>query len=162
LSHTLDRSPLSELTQEAADALQATTRLLAGVAMRSLDVLGTAVSLPQFRLLAILADHGPASSGKAARALGLDRSTITRLADRLVASGHVTRGSDPRHRGVVTLDLTDSGRDLVAKVDAWRRQEFAQIMGRLAPTDRDAVTGALLQLVRAAGDDYSVDGPVPL
>jgi DNA-binding MarR family transcriptional regulator len=76
----------------------------------------------------------------------------------------VSRGSDPRHRGVVILELTDSGRDLVAKVDAWRQQELAQIMGRLAPTDRVAVTGALSQLVQAAGDDYATTArsPVPL
>ena len=86
-----------------AEVLQAATRVLAGVALRSLDVLDSAVTLPQFRLLAVLADLGPAPSGRAARALGLDPSTITRLADRMVAAGHVARGTDPQHRGVVTL-----------------------------------------------------------
>ena len=38
--------------------LQAATRVLAGVALRSLDVLDSAVTLPQFRLLAVLADLG--------------------------------------------------------------------------------------------------------
>jgi DNA-binding MarR family transcriptional regulator len=153
-----------ELSREAAEVLQAATRLLVGVALRSLDALGAAVTLPQFRLLAVLADLGPAPSGQAARTLGLDRSTITRLADRLVAAGHVSRGSDPRHRGVVILELTGSGRDLVAKVDAWRHQEMAQIMGRLAPADRAVVLGALSQLAQAAGDDYAMTarGPVPL
>ena len=67
--------------------------MLAGVALRSLDVLDSAVTLPQFRLLAVLADLGPAPSGRAARALGLDPSTVTRLADRMVAAGHVARGT---------------------------------------------------------------------
>jgi len=93
---TPDRDRLPELAPETAEVLQAATRLLAGVALRSLDTLGAAVTLPQFRLLAVLADLGAAPSGQAARALGLDRSTITRLADRLVAAGHVTRGSPPR------------------------------------------------------------------
>jgi DNA-binding MarR family transcriptional regulator len=161
---TSDHGLVPELTPEAAEVLQAATRLLVGVALRSLDALGAAVTLPQFRLLAALADLGPAPSGQAARTLGVDRSTVTRLADRLVAAGHVSRGSDPRHRGVVILELTDSGRDLVAKVDAWRQQELAQIMGRLAPTGRAAVTGALGQLVHAAGDDYATAArsPVPL
>ena len=106
---------------------------MAGVALRSLDVLDSAVTLPQFRLLAVLADLGPAPSGRAARTLGLDPSTITRLADRMVAAGHVARGTDPHHRGVVTLELTASGRDLVAAADAWRRHELARIMARLRP-----------------------------
>src|ERR1700683_4099809 len=86
--------------------LQAAPRVLAGVALRSLDVLDAAVTLPQFRLLAVLADLGPVPSGQAARALGLDPSTVSRLADRMVGAGHVARGTDPHHRGVVTLELT--------------------------------------------------------
>ena len=147
-----------------AEVLQAATRVLAGVALRSLDVLDSAVTLPQFRLLAVLADLGPAPSGRAARALGLDPSTVTRLADRMVAAGHVARGTEPQHRGVVTLELTASGRGLVAAADAWRRNELARIMARLAPAERAAVTDALGLLVGAAGDNYGITAnrPVPL
>jgi DNA-binding MarR family transcriptional regulator len=151
------------LAPGTADVLQAATRVLAGVALRSLDVLGAAVTLPQFRLLAILADLGPVPSGQAARALGLDPSTVTRLADRMVAAGHAARGRDPRHRGVVTLTLTASGRELVATAGAWRRRELARIMARLGPADQEAVTAALGLLVSAAGDDYGIAAyrPVP-
>jgi len=152
------------LAPGAAEVLQAATRVLAGVALRSLDVLDSAVTLPQFRLLAVLADLGPVPSGQAARALGLDPSTVTRLADRMVAAGHVTRGTDPQHRGVVTLELTTSGRGLVAAADAWRRQELARILDRLPASEQEAVTAALGLLVDAAGDDYGITAnrPVPL
>jgi len=152
------------LAPETAHVLQAATRVLAGVALRSLDVLDAAVTLPQFRLLAVLAEVGPVPSGQAARALGLDRSTVTRLADRMVAAGYAARGTDPRHRGVVTLELTAGGRELVATADAWRRQELARIMARLAPEEQAAVTAALGLLVSAAGEDYGVTAqrPVPL
>ena len=151
------------LAPGTSDVLQAATRVLAGVALRSLDVLGAAVTLPQFRLLAILADLGPVPSGQAARALGLDPSTVTRLADRMVAAGHAARGTDPRHRGVVTLKLTASGRELVATAGTWRRRELARIMARLAPADQEAVTAALGLLASAAGDDYGITAyrPVP-
>ena len=154
----------SGLAPGAAEVLQAATRVLAGVALRSLDALDAAVTLPQFRLLAVLADLGPVPTGRAARTLGLDPSTVTRLADRMVAAGHVTRGTDPQHRGVVTLELTATGRQLVAVSDGWRRQELARIMARLAPPDQEAVTAALGLLVAAAGDDYGITAhrPVPL
>jgi DNA-binding MarR family transcriptional regulator len=153
-----------KLAPGTAEVLQAATRMLAGVALRSLDVLDAAVTLPQFRLLAVLAGLGPVPSGQAARTLGLDPSTVTRLADRMVAAGHVTRGTDPRHRGVVTLALTPSGSALVAAADAWRRHELARIMARLAPAEQEAVTAALGLLVGAAGDDYGLTShrPVPL
>jgi DNA-binding MarR family transcriptional regulator len=138
--------------------------VLAGVALRSLDALGSAVTLPQFRLLAVLAGPEPVPTGQAAKTLGLDPSTVTRLADRMVSAGHVTRGTSPQHRGVVTLELTVSGRDLVATADAWRRHELARIMARLAAPEQAAVTTALELLVAAAGDDYGVTAsrPVPL
>jgi DNA-binding MarR family transcriptional regulator len=153
-----------ELAPGTAEVLQAATRVLAGVALRSLDVLDSAVTLPQFRLLAVLADLGSVPSGQAARALGLDPSTVTRLADRMVTAGHVARGTDPHHRGVVILELTATGRDLVAAADAWRRRELARIMSRLASPERAAVTAALGLLVGAAGDHYGITAsrPVPL
>jgi DNA-binding MarR family transcriptional regulator len=153
-----------ELAPGAAEVLQAATRVLAGVALRSLEVLDSAVTLPQFRLLAVLADLGPVPSGRAARTLGLDPSTVTRLADRMVTAGHVARGTDPAHRGVVTLALAPSGRKLVAAADAWRRRELARIMAKLEPADQAAVTAALSLLVGAAGDEYGVTAhrPVPL
>ena len=136
--------------------LQAATRLLAGIALRSVDTLEGAVTLPQLRLLAVLADLGPARSGQVARALGLDASTVTRLADRLAAAGHIKRGSDPAHRSVVTLELTASGRRLVAKAATWRQRELARILGRLSPSDRAAVTAAMRLLVAAAGEGHGV------
>jgi DNA-binding MarR family transcriptional regulator len=153
-----------ELLPGTVEVLQAATRMLAGVALRSLDALDSAVTLPQFRLLAVLADLGPMPSGQAARTLGLDPSTVTRLADRMVAAGHAARGTDPRHRGVVTLELTASGRNLVATADGWRRQELARIMARLTPAQQEAATTALGLLVSAAGDDYGITAhrPVPL
>ena len=164
MSSTQDHDGVPELAPGAAEVLQAATRMLAGVALRSLDALDAAVTLPQFRLLAVLADLGPVPTGQAARTLGLDPSTVTRLADRMVAAGHVTRGTDPRHRGVVTLTLTPSGRDLAAAADGWRRRELAQLMARLTPAEQETVTTALGLLVRAAGDDYGLTAhrPVPL
>jgi DNA-binding MarR family transcriptional regulator len=132
------------------EVLQAATRMLVGVALRSLDLLNGAVSLPQFRVLAVLAHLGPARSGRVARALGLEPSTVTRLADRLVAAGHITRGSDPGNRSVVMLTLTADGQDKVAQVEAWRRVELSRLLGQLAPDDRVAAARALNLLVEAA------------
>src|SRR5215469_1597515 len=67
----------------ALAVLQAATRVLTGVALRSLEALDGAVTLPQFRMLAVLADLGRVRSTQVARALGLEPSTVTRLADRL-------------------------------------------------------------------------------
>ena len=141
---------------EDLEVLQAATRVLTGVALRSLDVLDGAVTLPQFRMLAVLADLGQARSVQVARALGLEPSTVTRLADRLVAAGHVVRGSEPGHRGVVTLGLSGTGQLLVDRVVVWRQQELARMLGLLPSADRVRLTAALSQLVSVAGEGYGM------
>lgn len=139
-------------------------RVLVGLALRSIDGPGGAVSLPQFRVLAVLADLGPTRSGRVARALGLDASTVTRLADRLVASGHVERNGEPGHRGVVTLALTPPGRSLVTQVARWRRDELSRIVSRLPPEDQAAATRVFRHFVDAAGPGYGnvIVGLMPL
>jgi DNA-binding MarR family transcriptional regulator len=139
---------------EELDVLQAATRVLTGVALRSLEVLDGAVTLPQFRVLSVLAGLGEARSAQVARALGIEASTVTRLADRLVAAGHVIRGTDPGHRGVVTLDLTPSGRRLVELVESWRRRELTRILLQVPVDEQSQVTTALRSLVAAAGAGY--------
>jgi DNA-binding MarR family transcriptional regulator len=141
---------------EQVDALQAATRMLAGVALRSLDGLDGVITLPQYRMLSVLGELGRARSARVARALGLDASTVTRLADRLVAAGHVARGSDPRHRSVVTLELTPSGQDLVSTVSRWRQHELSRILTTLPAASRAGLTSVLGQLVTAAGEGYGL------
>jgi DNA-binding MarR family transcriptional regulator len=146
----------TEVPAEALATLQSATRMLTGVALRSLEVLDGAVTLPQFRMLAVLADIGPARSARVAGALGLEASTVTRLADRLVATGHVSRGTEAGHRGVVTLALTASGQLLVERVARWREQELSRMLSLLGAGEQASLTSALRLLLAAAGDGYGL------
>jgi len=94
-----------------------------------------------------------------ARALGLEASTVTRLADWMVAAGHVSRGREPGHGGVVTLELTASGKDLVGQVEAWRERELARIYHQLPAAGRVKVIRALRQLVEVASEGYGTIFP---
>lgn len=89
---------------------------------------------------------------------------MTRLADRLEASGHVRRGREAGHRSVVILELTGAGQQLVTQVESWRQQELGQIVSQLLPADRFRLTNALSQLVTAAGAGYGTvsASPVPV
>lgn len=150
-----EKSP-PELPAGTLEVMQAATRVLTGVALRSVEVVHGAVTLPQLRMLAVLGDLGQARSAEVARALGLDASTVTRLADRLVAGGQVARGTEAGHRGVVTLELTPAGERLVRQVGKWRARELARILGQLEPADQAKLTAALRQLVQAAGEGYGL------
>jgi DNA-binding MarR family transcriptional regulator len=122
-------------------AFEAATRDLVGLAMRSIESLE--VSLSQFRLLLVLHEQGRSTSTQCAQALGVVGSSVTRLADRLHASGHLTRGADPGNRSVVTLELTDAGRAVVRQVTSRRRRALRRVLDRLRPEDRAACAAAL-------------------
>jgi DNA-binding MarR family transcriptional regulator len=143
-------------------AFEVAARDLVGLALRSVEHQG--VSLPQFRLLLVLDELGRASSSRCAHALGVAGSSVTRVADRLHASGHLERGVDPSNRSVVTLELTDSGRRVVQQVTAHRRRELAAVLDRLDAADRSAcaaVLRTLHELLVPAGND-DTRGRLPL
>lgn len=152
----------STTSQRELAAFEAATADLAGLALRSVENLD--VSLPQFRLLLVLHDRGPTGSTQCAQALGVAGSSVTRLADRLHASGHLVRGTDPANRSVVTLELTEHGRRVVQEVVARRRRQFRRVLDRLDPADRSAATAALEKLHDLLGPDTADDarGHLPL
>lgn len=125
-------------------AFETVTGDLVGVALRSVENLE--VSLSQFRLLLVLDVLGESSSTECAEALGVVGSSITRLADRLHASGHLTRGSDPSNRSVVTLELAAPGRRLVREVTTRRRRELADVLDQLDPIERAACAAVLAKV----------------
>ncbi len=164
MSKTARPTAVDSPAQADVAAFQTAARDLVGVALRSLDALDGQVSLPQFRLLLAVNDLGRAPSSQVAHALGLGASSVTRLADRLHASGHLVRGTDAAHRSVVTLELSARGRELVAQVLAWRQQELERILDRLGPEQRAATAAGLRAFHQVIGDDYTRDlhGPLPL
>jgi DNA-binding MarR family transcriptional regulator len=147
------------VAEDELRAFEVATRDLVGLALRSLSALGGRVSLPQFRLLLVLHERGRLPSSQVADALGLVGSSVTRLADRLVAAGYVVRGSDPGNRSIVTLDLTRRGRALVRKVIAHRRTELSRLLAKMGPETRAACARGLTELHELIGAEFTVGRP---
>jgi DNA-binding MarR family transcriptional regulator len=162
--NTKHRLPRTGPSQDEIEAFQQAARDLIGVALRSLEVADEGVSLPQMRLLLALHDQGRCPSSQVANVLGLGASSVTRLAERLVNSGHVLRGSDPRHRSVVTLGLTPLGRRVVDHALGRRQRELERILSRLSPELRATTVSGLQAFHQVVSEEYTADlrGPVPL
>jgi long-chain acyl-CoA synthetase len=84
------------------------------VAVAELDL-----TLPQYRVLGILAEGSAAASGLADRA-SVRRPSITALIDGLVARGLVDRQADGHDRRRIALKLTDEGARIIATADQAR------------------------------------------
>jgi DNA-binding MarR family transcriptional regulator len=137
---------------ELVDAFLGASRALVGVAARSLANLAEDVTLTQYRVLIELASRGPHRLADLARVLQVDRSTATRMCDRLVRKHLVQRRRTSNDRRSVRVSLTSSGRELVEEVSKRRRQEIARILRRLPVSDRRPALKALRAFADAAGE----------
>lgn len=142
---------------DASEAVLTASRALLGVVARSVAPALEQVSLPHFRVLVLLSREGPVRLGALAEELGVNASTFSRSTDRLVAAGWAVRAENPESRREVLLQLTDTGRELVASVTAARRREVAAVLERLDPAEREAVAAALAAFARAAGEPPAAD-----
>jgi DNA-binding MarR family transcriptional regulator len=134
------------------DAVLGASRALVAVAARSLADLAEDVTLAQYRALVELAARGPQRPADLASTLGVDRSTATRMCDRLVRKQLVQRRRISADRRVVRISLTPAGRALVEEVTRRRRVEIAQILRRMPRTDRASALAALRVFADAAGE----------
>jgi DNA-binding MarR family transcriptional regulator len=134
------------------EAVLGASRVLVAVAARSLAGAGDEVTLPQYRVLVVLASRGPQRVASLAEALGVAPPTATRMCDRLVRKGLVRRRPSRADRREVHLALTPAGRALVDEVTRRRRAEIARLLERLDPADQSAIVELFGKLARAADE----------
>ena len=92
-----------------------------------------AVSSSEARALIELVSARGIAQGELAALLGLDKSTVSRLAAGLERKGWVRRGRDEGNQRYVRLYLTPQGGDVAARVwQAWQSRQ-ARILAALSP-----------------------------
>lgn len=137
---------------ELVDGILSASRALVAVAARSLAQVADDVTLAQYRALVEIASRGPLRAADLAVALRVDRSTATRMCDRLLRKGLVSRRRLADDRRGVRISLTNGGRELVGEVGRRRRAEIEQILERMPAADRVRVNEALHEFAAAAGE----------
>jgi long-chain acyl-CoA synthetase len=117
------------------------------------------LSLPQYRLLALLVDGAAMSSTLAAR-LTVKPPTVTAVVDGLVARGLVTRQADPHDRRRLPLALTPEGTALLEQANASVGAALLDGLGLVGEPDAHAAVDGLdaWQKVLDARRDLRVAG----
>jgi DNA-binding MarR family transcriptional regulator len=126
------------------------SQVVTAAIVRSLAEVDSSLSVPQLRVLVMVANHGPLSMGAVAEALGVNASNASRTCDRLVDAGLLDRSPAEDDRRRVALTLTDRGAALVEQVMERRRADLARVVARMAPADQRALVRALEPLNDAA------------
>ena len=118
-----------------------------------------AVSASEARaLIALLAARGIAQ-GQLAEALGLEKSTVSRLAAGLERKGWIRRGRDEGNHRYVRLYLTPQGGLVADRVWQALRSLQARILAGLSAEEREGLAIGLRGLVRELVAEGILDGP---
>lgn len=108
------------------------------------------LTLTQFRALRVVVERTPVTMGAVARELAVNPSSVTRACERLIGLELLERARNPLNRRETLLAPTAAGRRVVACVDHDRRAVLSDVLARLAPEDRVAVTSAFATFAAAA------------
>src|SRR5690242_4103798 len=110
---------------------------------------GHGLSLSEIMALGELVDVEGLSQQELGERLGLEKSTVSRLAASLEGRGWLVRERDPSNRRYYRLELTPRGRDLAARMGADFREFHGRLLGSLTAGEREALAVGLAALTRA-------------
>jgi len=123
-----------------------------------------AVSASEARALIELLEARGIAQGQLAALLGLEKSTVSRLAAGLERKGWLRRGRDEENQRFMRLYLTPEGRVIAGQVwQAWQSRQ-ARLLAGLTAEERAGLAAGLRGLVRGlAAEDLleDADGPGP-
>ena len=119
----------------------------------AVDGAASAAGVPQLssseaRALIELVKARGIAQGELASLLGLEKSTVSRLAAGLERKGWIRRGRDEGNQRYVRLYLTAEGGAVAARLwNAWHSRQ-ARILGALTDEEREGLSAGLRGLVR--------------
>lgn len=133
----------------AAQALLDLSRALMGITLRAVAAAPVALTVPQHRVLLMIATDGPRRVGALAEDLGVNQSNASRIVDRLVGQGLVRRTSDSDDRRASLVELNREGRRVLRAVHEHRLAALLDVVAGV-PEGAHGLAPALEQLSAAA------------
>jgi DNA-binding MarR family transcriptional regulator len=109
------------------------------------------VTWPQWMILNVLHHQLAKTPAQIADNIGVDRSAVTRLLDRLEAKGLVERLHDGLDRRSIKILVTPAGAELMAQLNQAAMQHQAFFLSELHPTELRVLKGNVQKLLRAGG-----------
>ncbi len=118
---------------------------------------GRDISVPQWVVLRTLYDSSGITLNEAAAQVGVDKSTLSRMVERLVRKGLVKRAEGDDRRSV-GLALTPTGKKQVPQLAQLADENDVAFFNTLAPKQRAELLATIKQLLTANDWDASQRG----
>ena len=115
------------------------------------EVKRAGLKVPEWRVLASLADGDGLSVGDLARITLYQQPTLTKVLDRMVRQGWVERRADPADGRMVRVHSTAAGKTLCRGLLARARRHEASILGDYSPDAAAELKAQLRQLIDRTG-----------
>ncbi|HXZ01887.1 MAG TPA: MarR family transcriptional regulator [Stellaceae bacterium] len=112
------------------------------------------VSVPQWRILAVLQERAGCTMSELAGVTTIDRTTLTRAVDRMVETGLVARRNDAQDRRSVRLSLTAAGKDAFRRVLPRVLEQNERAMRDFTASEITEFRAQLHRMVRNLDPDY--------
>jgi MarR family transcriptional regulator, organic hydroperoxide resistance regulator len=104
-------------------------------------------------VLTALSTGPPQTQLAMAHALGLDKTTMTSLLDRMEGRGLITRCTDSHDRRARIAVLTDEGRRVQAEVTRARDRVETSLLATFSPREQELLRELLSRLAKVATDE---------
>jgi MarR family transcriptional regulator, lower aerobic nicotinate degradation pathway regulator len=100
-----------------------------------------------YRLLAALAEFGPASQASLGRHTGMDRSDVAATVNELVARGLAQRTPDPADRRRNVIRITPAGATHLQRLDELLAGVQDELLAPLSPAERQQLVRLLSRIL---------------
>jgi DNA-binding MarR family transcriptional regulator len=140
------------VTKDQVDAVMRVTRALVGITAASIADLDDRVTVPQLRVMMMIATRGEMNLATVAAGLGVGAPNASRICDRLLKAGMVDRREDPGDRRHIALTVTPQGRALLERMNRHRRNAIRRALGTMTTRDRNQLVAALEVFADAVGE----------
>ena len=104
------------------------------------------ISSPQLNCLLSLYENGPLPPSQIAKHIMVKSSTVTGIVDRLEQKGLVKRFRNSPDRRIITIELTDSGKNLAQNAPPPIQQKIIDGLKKLSKDELDQIIFSLTQL----------------
>lgn len=144
----------NDVTSEQVESVMRASRALVGVTAASISIVDDVITVPQLRVMMMIATRGGMNLARVAAGLQVSAPNASRICYRLLKVGMVDRREDTADRRNIVLTLTADGQSLIDRVIRHRRNAIREILQQMPPEQRDLLATALTHFATVAGEPH--------